>query len=189
MGRFALLTLILAGAVLAPAALSDNGTDWQALHRPLHLPTLAAGHRCPVSRLAPEITEENRTIGAIGPGPVYPILGPSATLDVRYRPEEWGRGPWGGQKVFWFVHPDYGGPVLIRGRRLGGWEWMRFDRGPRPPAEIRIEPGETVTWGGQAPGSRGRPSYVRVRAPGCYAAQIDGTTFSNMVVFRVSGLR
>jgi hypothetical protein len=68
MGRFALLTLILAGAVLAPAALSDNGTDWQALDRPLHLPTLAAGHRCPVSRLAPESTEENRTIGAIGPG-------------------------------------------------------------------------------------------------------------------------
>jgi len=41
-------------------------------------------------------------------------------------------------------------------------------------------------WGrgpGQASGSRGRPSYVRVRAPGCYAAQIDGTSFSRVIVF------
>jgi hypothetical protein len=98
-----------------------------------------------------------------------------------------GRGPWGSQKVLWFVIPDYKGPVLIRGRRLSGRQWMRFDRGSLPSAEIRLAPGETVTWSGQAPDSRGRPSYVR--APGCYAAQIDGTTFSNVVVFSVSGLR
>jgi hypothetical protein len=126
--------------------------------------------------------------GAIGEGPAYPVLG-SANLDVSYRPEVWGRGPWGGQKVLWFVRPDYKGRVLIRGRRLGGRQWMRFDGGARPSSEIRIAPGETVSWSGQAPGSRGRPSYVRVRVPGCYAAQIDGTTFSKVVVFRVSGLR
>jgi hypothetical protein len=66
---------------------------------------------------------------------------------------------------------------------------MRFDRGAVPATEIRIGPGETVMWSGQAAGSRGRPSYVRVRGPGCYAAQIDGTTFSSVVVFRVSGPR
>jgi hypothetical protein len=27
------------------------------------------------------------------------------------------------------------------------------------------------------------PSSVRVRAPGCYGVQIDGTTFSRVVVF------
>jgi hypothetical protein len=42
-----------------------------------------------------------------------------------------------------------------------------------------------VKWTGQAPGSRGRPSYVRVRAPGCYGVQIDGTSFSTVVVFLV----
>jgi hypothetical protein len=183
-----LVWLLLVAVSLAQAARGNEGTDWQPLHRALHLPTLAAGQRCPLSRPAPEITSEKYGVsGAIGRGPVYAVG--AANLDVRYRPEDWGQGPWGGQKVFWFVRPDYTGPVLIRGRRLGGWQWMRFDRGARPSAEIRVEPGETVTWGGQAPGSRGRPSYVRVRSPGCYAAQIDGTTFSEVVVFGVSGLR
>jgi hypothetical protein len=189
MTRFAVLPLVLAAAVLVPVAQGDDGVDWQALHRPLQLPALAPGQRCPVSSLAPEITGERYGVGgAIGSGPVYPLLG-SASLVAGYRPEEWGRGPWGGQKVLWFTRPDYDGPVLIRGRRLGGWQWMRFDRGARPSAEIRIAPGETVTWSGQAPGSRGRPSYVRVRVPGCYAAQIDGIDFTEVVVFNVSGLR
>jgi hypothetical protein len=183
------LVFLFAGITLTPAAQAGGGTDWPALHRPLHPPKLDQGQHCPVSRPAPAITGRTYGVsGAIGPGPVYPIL-PSASLDVTYRPQEWGRGPWGGEKVFWLVHPSYRGPVLIRGRRLGGWQWMRFDGGPRPAAEIRISRGETVRWSGQAPGSRGRPSYVRVRAPGCYAAQIDGATFSKTVVFVVSGLR
>src|SRR3982074_1726256 len=189
MTRLALLPLLVAVAVLVPAAQSDDGVDWPALHRPLQPPAVADGQRCPVSQPAPEITSEKYGVGgAIGSGPVYPLLS-SASLVVSYRPEEWGRGPWGGQKVLWFVVPDYKGPVLIRGRRLGSWQWMRFDRGALPAAEIRIAPGETVSWSGQAPDSRGRPSYLRVGAPGCYAAQIDGTSFTNVVVFSVSGLR
>jgi hypothetical protein len=189
MNRFALLPFLVAASLFVPAAQSDNGIDWQALRRPLELPMIAAGQRCPVSQPAPEITSEKYGVGgAIGSGPVYPLLS-SASLVVSYRPQEWGRGPWGGQKVLWFVLPDYKGPVLIRGRRLGSWQWLRFDRGALPAAEIRIAPGETVSWSGQAPDSRGRPSYVRVRVPGCYAAQIDGTSFTNVVVFSVSGLR
>ena len=124
--------------------------------------------------------------GGIGRGPVYPILGESATLQAGLRSDEWGDGPWGGQKVLWFVHQRYLGPVLIRGRRLGGWQLMRFDRGPRPSDEIRIARGESVSWTGQPRGSRGRPSYVRVRAPGCYGVQIDGASFSRIIVFRVT---
>ena len=124
--------------------------------------------------------------GGIGPGPVYAILGERATLGASFRPSEWGLGRWGGQKVLWYVDPSYRGRVLIRGRKLGGWEWMRFDRGTIPASELRIDRTETVSWEGQPAGSRGRPSYVRVRAPGCYAAQIDGTTFSRVVIFRVT---
>jgi hypothetical protein len=185
-----LIALALAGAALAPdGAGNTSGIDWPALHRALHLPRLAHGQRCPVSRHAGTISGEKFGVsGAIGRGPVYPIL-PSASLDVSYRPQEWGRGPWAGQKVFWLVHPRYKGPVLIRGRRLDGSAWMRFDGGAMPSAEIRIKPGETTTWTGQAHGSRGRPSYVRVRTAGCYGAQIDGTTFSRAVIFVVSGPR
>jgi hypothetical protein len=189
--RTGLALVALAVALsFAQTASTDDGSDWAALHRPLQLPALGPHGRCPVSRPAAEITGERYGVSsAFGPGPVYPILGYSPLLMAGFRAEEWGRGPWGGQKVLWFVHQRYTGPVLIRGRRLGGWEWMRFDRGSRPPAEIRIAPGETVTWSGQPAGSRGRPSYVRVRAPGCYAAQIDGTSFSVVVVFLVDLVR
>jgi|SRR6266536_2659893 hypothetical protein len=190
MRRPQLAVLLIAGLALAPVgAASTSGIDWGALHRPLQLPRLAHGQRCPVSRPAPQISGQKFGVsGASGPGPVYPIL-PSASLDVSYRRQEWGRGPWAGQKVFWLVHPRYKGPVLIRGRRLDGSAWMRFDGGALPRVEIRIKPGETATWTNQAPGSRGRPSYVRVRAAGCYAAQIDGMTFSRVVIFVVSGPR
>jgi len=178
-------TLLVACAAFVPVSQSHTGTDWKALHHALHLPALAPGQRCPASKPATEITGDKYGVaGAIGPGPVYPILGRPSLLAF-FRPGEWGRGPWAGQKVLWFVRTDYRGPVLIRGRRLAGPQWMRFGDGLRPRAEIRLAPGETVKWTGQVPGSRGRPSYVRVRAPGCYGVQIDGTTFSIVVVFPI----
>ena len=185
MRPFALFAFVVVAAVLAPVGVSGTGPDWKVLQRPLHLPTLAPGGRCPASKLAPQITGKKYGVdGALGPGPVYPMLGRPGLLTF-FRPDEWGR-VWAGQKVLWFVLPDYKGPVLIRGRRLGGSQLMRFDDGTNPPAQIRLAPGETVTWTGQVPGSRGRPSYVRVRVPGCYGVQIDGTSFSTVVVFPVS---
>jgi hypothetical protein len=186
MRRFLPLAIVLAAAVLAPLAAGGSGPDWKALERPLHLPLPAPGGRCPASRLAPQITGEKYGVGrALGPGPVYPILGGRAVV-AYFRSD---LGPWAYQKVLWLVLPDYKGPVLIRGRRLGGPQLMRFDNGVKPLAEIRISPGETVTWTGRAPGSRGRPSAVRVRVPGCYGVQIDGTSFSTAVVFPVSTAR
>ena len=49
--------------------------------------------------------------------------------------------------------------------------------------ELRIEPDNTVSWSGQPRYSRGIPSGVRALTSGCYAAQMDGTTFSSVVVF------
>jgi hypothetical protein len=56
-----------------------------------------------------------------------------------------------------------------------------------PAAELKIAVG-----GGQAPprgvknvGQRYLVAYTRLSAPGCYAWQIDGTTFSRVVVFSV----
>jgi hypothetical protein len=103
----------------------------------------------------------------------------SARPDVQYG------GVWAGGKVFWYVRPSYQGRILIRGRRLDGPEWLRFNGRRLPPRELRIEVHETVVWQGQPPGSRGVPSSLRVPAPGCYAVQIDGTTFSRVVVFTV----
>ena len=70
----------------------------------------------------------------------------------------------------------YHGPVLIRGAQLDGSKVVRFDRGsPLPAGELRIKPGK---------GTRDRASFTRLRAAGCYAYQIDGTTFSRLIVFQ-----
>jgi hypothetical protein len=53
-------------------------------------------------------------------------------------------------------------------------------------AYFRSDLGPWASWTGQAPGSSGRPSAVRVLVPGCYGVEIDGTSFSTLVVFPVS---
>ena len=167
------------------AAPSVGATEpWANLRRPLHIPHLAAGSKCPVSKVNP------RDFGGagIGQGPVDPGLAAHSGLLMATRDKQYG-GPWFGDKVFWYVQPTYRGPVLIRGRRLDGPQIVRFNGQKRPPAELRIEAGETVTWQGQPPGSRGIASTVRVIAPGCYGFQIDGTTFSRVVIFIVDVAR
>jgi hypothetical protein len=176
---------ILGAVALASAGSAGVSDDWTSLRRPLHLPRLPAGAVCPVSHVDPRVREGRSKDGSgifIGRGPVYPGLGDNSGLlwATRYG---FSGSPWFGEKVFWYVLPSYRGPVLIRGRRLDGPEWVRFNGGRLPAPELRIEPGRTVTWEGQSPGSRGVPSTVRVREAGCYAFQIDGTNFSRVVVF------
>jgi hypothetical protein len=112
---------------------------------------------------------------------VYPGLGAHSGLLWATRDRQYG-GKWFGEKVFWYVLPSYRGPVLIRGRRLDGDGMLRFGPGKLPAPELRIARNETVTWQGQPPGSRGVPSSVRVAVKGCYGFQIDGTSFSRVVV-------
>jgi hypothetical protein len=186
---YATKMIALVAAVLASVAPlgASSTTPWPRLHRPLHLPRLAPGAACPVSRVDPRVDWSRTHIfggSGIGRGPVYPGLGASggivdATPDVQYG------GPWAGGKVFWYVRPSYRGRVLLRGRRLDGPQRLGFNGGRLPAWELRIEPHETAGWDGQPPGSRGIPSGVRVRAPGCYGVQIDGASFSRVVVFTV----
>jgi hypothetical protein len=119
---------------------------------------------------------------------VYPNLGygsTATTLVFQWPPLEkqtdfYGSG-WSGNKVLWWVTSTYDGPVLIRGRQLDGNERLRFDNGRPPALEIRMPAGK-----GYAPwnGARGRGSYTRVRAEGCYGYQVDGTTFSRVIVIQ-----
>jgi hypothetical protein len=179
--------LLGALALLQPASAS---APWARLHRPLHLPTLATGAPCPVSGVGRIKFARYGVAKGIGPGPAYPIgfAQPGSVLRFTYPPNpasEFAGSQWSGQKVLWFVAPTYRGPVLIRGGRLDAPDTLRFERGKLPPTELRIP---ATTRGGYPPGSklvgqRYRPSYTRLRAPGCYAYQIDGTTFSRVIVF------
>jgi hypothetical protein len=185
--RSGIAALSVAVAVLASSAGAGAADGWTALHRPFHLPRVSAGGACPVSRVDQRVNwDRANTFGGpgIGRGPVYPGLVSSAgRLDAT--PDQQYGGPWGGQKVFWYVKPSYRGRVLLRGRRLNGPQSLGFNGGKLPASELRIESYDSVSWSGQPRGSRGIPSRVRVRATGCYGVQIDGTTFSRIVVFRV----
>jgi hypothetical protein len=175
------VAILTVAAVSAPAA-GGARDPWKALHRPLHLPKLAAGAACPLSHVDPSVPWDQTNIfggQGIGRGPVYPGL-PSAFF-MAARDEQYG-GPWFGTKVFWYVLPSYRGPVLIRGRRLDGPQRMGFNGRKVAARELRIKPGQTVSWDDQPRGSRGVPSGVRVLTAGCYGIQIDGTTFSRVIV-------
>ena len=171
---------------LSCAAGSPAATDpWKALQRPLEIPRIAPGIACPVSSVARSVPWRRFGIGSgLGRGPAYPVLG-GDTLELQ-PPATFQSLRWGGQKVFWFVLPRYRGPVLIRGRQLDGPHRVRFQSGDVPPAELRVAPGQSASWSGQPNGSRGVPSYTRLRAAGCYGYQIDGTSFSRVIVFRAS---
>jgi hypothetical protein len=174
------------GVFAASHPLGGSSSPWPGLHRPLHLSRLAPGAACPVSQVDRRVAWSRINIyggSGIGRGPVYPGLGSSGGL-LHATPDPYG-GPWYGGKVFWYVRRTYRGPVLIRRRRLDGPQRLGFNGGALPQRELRIWPGDSASWKGQPAGSRGVPSDVRVRARGCYGVQIDGTTFSRVVVFSV----
>lgn len=171
--RIWLIGLAACGAALVPQASARAG-GWRALERPLHLPHLAPGAACPVSHTDVAVDFESFGIArGLGPGPAYPIGMDHGVLPVR-RATDGGR--WAGQKVLWFVHPRYYGPVLVRGRRLDGPGLVRFGRGAVPAPELRLPVGTSE-----------QPSFTRLRATGCYAYQIDGNHFSRVIVFRATG--
>src|SRR5215472_8409517 len=155
-----------------------------ALRRPLYLPHLGTGARCPVS--APGRKVYRIESAALGPGPVYAqSIGPFARKAVMpfvlpSRAVLFGGSAWGGQILKWMGAPSYRGPVLIRGRDLSGRDGLGFGSGKVPLAEIDVPPGGPVNPGG----SRLWSGYARLRSPGCYGLQVDGTTFSEVIIFR-----
>jgi hypothetical protein len=147
-----------------------------AIRRPLHLPKVAGG-ACPVSPHA-----RDATVGfagtVVGRGPFRPLVAPAgyrpfADHSILFAPSP--VAGWRSVKTLWFANPTYHGPILIRGRRLDAGGTLAFGA-----ATPRItDP--------QLPPARGNRSYTGatwVTSPGCYAWQVDGTSFSTVIVFR-----
>jgi hypothetical protein len=139
----------------------------------MHIPAPRPDGTCPVSS---RHVVSAQFSAALGPGPAYPaIFDEQSTLHyygAAFPP------PWTGQKVLWIVGPSYRGPILIRGHQIGGKWWVGFDGfQSRPWSEMRVQ--GTGGW-------LGYPSYTRVRGGGCYAYQIDGRSFSRIIVFRAA---
>jgi hypothetical protein len=181
------LVLAAVGLALGATCAAASSDDvWTQLRRPLHLPKIAPGAPCPVSRLSRVDLGRGGGVRMLpGNGPAYPVFVPKPGVLEFYWPPlatqgDWYGTGWGGNKVLWWVVSTYTGPVLIRGHRLDGSQFVRFERGSPPPLELRIHAGKGTAY---TKGARDRPSSTRVRAPGCYAYQIDGLTFSRVIYF------
>jgi hypothetical protein len=153
--------------------------------RPLRLPTVPAGAPCPTTQ--PRAWSGPGVAAAVlGDGPLYPVAdyfqGGPAVLALR----DQDRRPDGMYevKVRW-IGAGYTGPVLVRAARIDG-------AGPREPATASVTFsyfGERRDGGYYAELSwpdSDIPAATSVGGPGCYAYQVDGTTFSTIIVFRAA---
>jgi hypothetical protein len=170
----------------APATTGSHGaatTLADLRQRPLHIEKLRAGASCPTSRphsLSPAFAP------GLGDGPVYPVgFTKHGVLRFPYPPPKnslFAGSEWGGQKVLWASDPKYDGPILIRGQQLDGSNQVRFGQGSAAILqELAFRRHSAENWAG---GFRNFPSYTRLRGPGCYAYQVDGAGFSDIIVFR-----
>ncbi|HEX9988817.1 MAG TPA: hypothetical protein VGE45_10130 [Chloroflexia bacterium] len=145
--------------------------------RPLHLPIVGPSGICPAGTgkvVAPAFG------AALGNGPVYPVgLGSGGTTAIGGNLEE---GGWIYVKVLWISDLSrYNGPVLVRGGRIDSPGELRFGSGPNPSSELQLDPSQGTN---SAPGWQDWPTYARLRGPGCYAFQVDGLTFTQVIPFQ-----
>jgi len=175
------LAAVFAGVVvlvLAGAALSTSQDVWKNLRRPLQIPHIAPGTECPASAPNADFDFAAQGLGkGYGPGPAYPIFPYTparAGITFDYPPSResvLGGSTWGGQKVLWFFASGNGARVLVRGRQLDGPYGVRFGLARTPSSELKLA----------RPG--GYPATTRLRTSGCYGYQIDGPTYSRVIVF------
>ncbi len=148
------------------------------LSRPLHLPVLRPDQPCPTSHGTP-INAVGFVGVALGVGPVHPLAGDTnGVAELTSRTQHPG---WLAIKDLWFSEPGYQGPFLVRIRRLDG----------AGPAGLLENPALTSFYVPPGPTSTGTDGYREVTgatwvtAPGCLAWQVDGLTFSNVIVIRL----
>jgi hypothetical protein len=175
-GKRALALLAAALVVLAAAGAGGSATDpWKRLRRPLHLPSMTSG-RCPVT--SGKLVTSGFSF-AQGTGPVYPVNGyPRLIFPLLVKPGSvFYPSEWSGQKMLWIAQPKFKGRVLVRGHEIGGINQVGFGADRVPAGELHLDIKGGRSWWSAA-------TYTRLRTPGCYAFQIDGPTFSRVVVFR-----
>lgn len=145
--------------------------------RPLRLPVVGRGQACPTSGGTP-IAAGGFGGVAQGPGPVHPIgadtHGVAPLISATQSPG------WLAFKSLWFSEPGYQGPFLVRIRRIDGGG----------PAGLLDDPQATSFYVPAGPtlngtdGYREQPGATWAKAPGCLAWQVDGLTFSHVIVVR-----
>jgi len=147
--------------------------------RALHLPILAPGEPCPI---VPGRTVNPNIGPALGPGPIYLVsLGTDQGVIEVVSAKNFAFPEWDEEKTIFAVRPEYYGIVLLRGHQLDGPNEVRFGNGDVPvPDELSFWADPSLNMN---EGWTYVVTYTRVREPGCYAVQADGSTFSEVIVF------
>lgn len=149
-----------------------------ALKHRLHFPVLHPGQRCPASRGARFNTSQFGGI-ALGTGPVRVLAG-STRRGIAELINPTSVPPWLALKTLWFSLPAYQGPFVIRATRLDRPGPAALGEGPGV-VPLVIPPGPTLN---TFVGYRTVPGGLWVKSPGCYAWQVDGVGFSEIIVVR-----
>ncbi len=162
-----------------------------ALRRPFKVPRLRVGERCPTSTAR---NFSNSYIGGVSLGnvPVRPGIGNGVDLKhgriVLGTTEDPG---WFAIKTVWFSLPSYHGPWSVRAARLRGSGRIELGSEPAPrpgpggpqfsPTVVGAAPGDTINTGA---GYRTDPRTTWISAPGCYAFEVNGLGFNELMVFQ-----
>lgn len=147
--------------------------------RPLRVPTVAAGAACPMTTTwtraaAIGFSSSYGARPVLGRGPVFP-LGPWPYPFARQAVGNATPRSDSGPKVLWAEH-GYPGLVLIRGRQVDGTGQLRFQQGDPGPITPQL-------WLPAQPRPSAFATATVVPHPGCYAWQVDGLGFSEVIVF------
>jgi hypothetical protein len=176
-----MVSLVSPGAMPSTPPAPPSPAD--ALRRPLHLPKLKRGARCPISPSSMWAPTTGQRLN--GRGPAFLVALDPATIYMNFAfPDERG---WYAQKTPWVISREYEGALLVRAARIDRRGPVRFARGyGEHLRELYWEAGADQSLVPE-PEYRFLASSTLVRARGCYAFQIDGSSFRRIVVVRVRG--
>ena len=188
--RWLVVVLVLVFAAALGCFLAVNRTTQvprtsaSLLTRPLHFPAFGPARTCPASSGKTLDTKYFDGV-ALGSGPVRVLVGNRGDL-LRGRVDVGATEVpgWSALETLWLSTPDYDGPFVVRAKHLDG----------RSPIEVK--PGSTGLEPGSGPlvvpsgptlntfrdGYRTVPGSTWVSSPGCYAWQVDGRNFSEIIV-------
>lgn len=176
-------------SVCAIDSVQPTGPLPAAFTRPLRLPPVPPGGRCPVTRGARAYVPEGFRGVFLGTGPVRPDVGGytdrtqrDSASGIAYLEPTTTDG-WHAFKTLWIVNADYTGPVLIRGARLDRPGALAFSPdSPTADSQLVIPAGRTLN---EYHGMRSAPGATLVHGPGCYGYQVDGPGLSETIVVNV----
>jgi len=144
---------------------------------------VAPGEKCPATAGRPIGTSFFGGV-ALGNGPVRVLVGNEGDL-LRGRADlgTTAIAGWFALETIWFSTPGYDGPFVVRAGRLGANSRIEVQSGPTGQAPgsgpLVVPAGPT---GNNEDGYRTVPQSTWVTSPGCYAWQVDGRNFSEVIV-------